>query len=490
MGFQAGEGVSGMSETAAVLVPDSGPDFSQDSRADIGERGGRLGVEIADMAGLVGDLTRLGRDQSEQANAAIEAARQMSVTNATLAAKMDEASNSAAATRATLSEATASVSGALARTLEGIGTLGEGAIALKGSIGEIAGTIKLVQDTSEAIQVIARETQMLAINANVEAARAGDAGKGFAIIADSMKSLADKIRSFTGQNQKNLEELARTLGNLLEKSDGNAAVAQAAIADSKNAHEATGTLRALVESAQHLTEDIESMAQSVESNSNCYEIVHKELGGLVGSVKDCDAKLGQAQERVDSILGISEDFILFIAESGIETPDTPIVRLCQETAGRIAALFEQAVAGGEIAMNDLFDESYRPVPKTDPQQHMTKFVALTDKKLPPVQEAVLGMNGRIAFCAAVDRNGYLPTHNKIYSRPQGPDPVWNSANCRNRRIFNDRTGLSAGRSTRSFLLQTYRRDMGGGQFVLMKDVSAPIVVRGRHWGGFRIGFKV
>jgi methyl-accepting chemotaxis protein len=68
--------------------------------------------------------------------------------------------------------------------------------------------------------------------------------------------------------------------------------------------------------------------------------------------------------------------------------------------------------------------------------------------------------------------------------------VWNSANCRNRRIFGDRTGLSAGRSTRRFLLQTYRRDMGGGEFVLMKDVSAPITVFGRHWGGFRIGFRL
>jgi methyl-accepting chemotaxis protein len=31
--------------------------------------------------------------------------------------------------------------------------------------------------------------------------------------------------------------------------------------------------------------------------------------------------------------------------------------------------------------------------------------------------------------------------------------------------------------------------MGGGQFVLMKDVSAPIVVRGRHWGGIRLAYR-
>jgi methyl-accepting chemotaxis protein len=39
-------------------------------------------------------------------------------------------------------------------------------------------------------------------------------------------------------------------------------------------------------------------------------------------------------------------------------------------------------------------------------------------------------------------------------------------------------------------VQTYRRDMGGGQFVLMKDASAPINVNGRHWGGFRMGYRV
>ncbi|MBL1845079.1 methyl-accepting chemotaxis protein, partial [Klebsiella pneumoniae] len=48
----------------------------------------------------------------------------------------------------------------------------------------------------------------------------------------------------------------------------------------------------------------------------------------------------------------------------------------------------------------------------------------------------------------------------------------------------------AARNTEAFLLQTYRRDMGNGTFVMMKDVSAPIYVRGRHSGGFRMGYKV
>ena len=130
----------------------------------------------------------------------------------------------------------------------------------------------------------------------------------------------------------------------------------------------------------------------------------------------------------------------------------------------------------------------RNVLRTMPRRELMDILAGQNVD-PLFVEAALEADPRMVFCAAVDRNGYLPTHNHKYSHPQGPDPVWNSANCRNRRIFNDRTGLSAGRSTRPFLLQTYRRDMGGGHFVLMKDVSAPIMVHGRHWGGLRIGFK-
>src|SRR3546814_9600581 len=85
---------------------------------------------------------------------------------------------------------------------------------------------------------------------------------------------------------------------------------------------------------------------------------------------------------------------------------------------------------------------------------MAGCVALTDEVLPPIQEPALQFDERVVFCACVDVNGYLPTHNLKFGEPQGSDPVWNAAHCRNRRIFNDRVGLAAGQNTESFLLQT------------------------------------
>ena len=155
----------------------------------------------------------------------------------------------------------------------------------------------------------------------------------------------------------------------------------------------------------------------------------------------------------------------------------------------MSAALEQAVAQGRISISDLFDDKYQAVPGSNPAQVMARFVALTDELFPPVQEDLLAFDRKVVFCAAVDRNGYLPTHNLKFSQPQGADPVWNAAHSRNRRIFNDRTGLAAGRNERRFLLQTHRRDMGGGQRVLMKDLSAPITVQGRHWGGLRLAYS-
>ncbi len=159
-------------------------------------------------------------------------------------------------------------------------------------------------------------------------------------------------------------------------------------------------------------------------------------------------------------------------------------------ADRISALLEGAVNAGRIALDDLFDNHYEPIPGTDPQQHRTKFLSLCESLLPGVLEPLLASDPRMVFCAAVDRNGYLPVHNAIYSQPQrADDPIWNAAHARNRRIFDDRAGLSAGRVVRPYLIQNYPRDMGD-RVVMMWEIGAPIRVFGKKWGGFRTAYTL
>lgn len=167
------------------------------------------------------------------------------------------------------------------------------------------------------------------------------------------------------------------------------------------------------------------------------------------------------------------------------------IKQAQDGAARIADAMENLIATRRLSVDDLFDTEYQTIPGTDPKQVSTRALKALEDVLPEIQEDILERSKGMAFCAAVDRNGYLPVHNLIYSQPQKPDdPAWNTANCRNKRIFDDRAGLSAGRNTRPFLIQSYPRDMGNGQVVWMKEIDAPIMVQGRQWGGFRTAYKL
>lgn len=474
-----------MGEPARLIEEQPG-----DQLADIGKRAGHLGVEIADVAGIVTDLTSIGAAQAEHTKAARAAAEALAETNAWLADSMGEARATANNTRVVLGESADAITGMVQLSTHTMRTLSESALSFHTQLEEVDGNLRNVQAASKAIETIAKETRLLALNASVEAARAGDAGRGFAIIATAVKGLADQIASFSAQTSDHLVTLSATLDRLKQNAQGNAGEAQQAIEETETAARATETLRTLVTSVGELVSGIDAMAQPVERNVEEFAKVRSELEEMDQTVERSGEMLERAGVRTNAILEISEDLMLFIAQSGIRTPDTPIIEIAQHKADEIAKLFTAAIDRGEISLADLFDEQYQPVEGSNPQQVLTRFTGFTDRHLPEIQEPVLGMDPRITFCAAVDRNGYLPTHNRIYSKPQGKDPVWNTANCRNRRIFSDRTGLSAGRSQKPFLLQTYRRDMGGGQFVLMKDISAPIFVNGRHWGGLRLAIRV
>jgi methyl-accepting chemotaxis protein len=161
------------------------------------------------------------------------------------------------------------------------------------------------------------------------------------------------------------------------------------------------------------------------------------------------------------------------------------------TAKRISAVFEDGLARGVITEDQLFDTAYMPIEGTNPQQYRTRFLDWMETVLPEIQEPLRASDERMILCAAVDRNAYLPVHNKVYSHPQRPgDTAWNTANSRNRRIFDDRAGLAAARNTRPYLIQNYLRDMGNGITIMMQEIDAPIRVNGKHWGGFRTTYRL
>jgi methyl-accepting chemotaxis protein len=443
---------------------------------------GNLGREIVDVAGDTDIITARVKRQAEQLAELRMAATDMANSNARIGGSAREAEQVAAGARAELDASRARIDGALGD----IRALVDGVTAIEKQLAGLGTALDSVRRVAKGIDVIARQTNLLALNATIEAARAGEQGRGFAVVASEVKQLAKQTSEATAEIDATLKTLTEQAQGLVQRST---ASTERAVAAREGTDAISAVIVAVSQAMDRLggqVKDIAGVAGHVEENCNA---VTGSLVELADDVKVSSDTLQQARDRLTHLLGVSETVIALVTDTGFETDDTPFLTLVRDAAQTIAARFEQAIDKGDLTMADLFDETYAPIAGTNPVQMMTRFVPFTDRVLPEVQEPILGKSERIVFCAAIDRNGFLPTHNRKFSQPQGADVAWNTANSRNRRIFNDRVGLASGRNTKPSLLQTYRRDMGGGVFALMKDASSPIVVKGRHWGGFRMGYK-
>ena len=174
----------------------------------------------------------------------------------------------------------------------------------------------------------------------------------------------------------------------------------------------------------------------------------------------------------------------------MQAADHPFQAAARTAAAAASAILDSAVRGGACRAADPFDSQYCKVEGTNPAQYVTAFTESADRLLRPLLDQTLKTDPRIVGVFVVDRNGYAPTHNSHVSHPQRPDdPVWNARHCRNRRIFDDRAGLTAAGNTRECMLQSYERDMGNGERATIKEAISPIRIGGRHWGGLRVMYN-
>jgi len=379
------------------------------------------------------------------------------------------------------------------RGLAAVERVGVAVQAVGSEVSGIVDTLRQVSGAASQITQIALQTRLVAFNASVEAKRAGEAGRGFGVVADAVKDLAAQVEQSSkqimgtvGLLDGRIAALAREI--IHDRNDGNDR-------NDRSAHSSPGTRGAEPPGAVHralgeVEQGVQRIQQASEQSRLVCDGLDGQMRGIEAEMRRTTQALDSALRRTETFLKISEGLIERVAECGVETEDTPFIRAVQHGAAQVSKLLDDALRTGAISVQDLFDENYRPVAGSGPAQHLARFVELADRLFPQVQEKLLSLSGKVVFCIGTDRNGYVACHNRKYNHPQrAGDVAWNTANCRNRRIFNDRTGLGSGRNQRPFLLQTYRRDMGAGHFVVMKEVAAPITVGGRHWGGLRLAFK-
>jgi methyl-accepting chemotaxis protein len=334
-----------------------------------------------------------------------------------------------------------------------------------------------VGEVIENISKISRQTKILALNAAIEAAHAGDAGRGFAAVAQAIRTLADEVSEVTEHSRASLG-LATSLSS-----------------------EAAGR-------TSEVRQDIQAILESVASGSTACDRILADLEGASGQFSQIAAaaeQMAAANMHVRSSIVESKQMSADVTRRLRSTQTSSISLLTStESIQELLAAFEvgnghfelllvkcrawaqrleAAVEGLHASKEDVFDVHYSPIRGTNPQQHMVTYQPAFEAAMQPLLDAAKGDTSALA-CVCTDRNGYLPTHNSDASKRPTGDVELDTRQCRDKRIMGDRHGQRSATYRGKLLLQTFVRDNGE----LTVEIALPIVVDGRPWGAVRFGF--
>ncbi|NNC48047.1 MAG: chemotaxis protein [Sphingomonas sp.] len=441
---------------------------------------GLLSMECSDVAGYVEDVASTISEHLGKLDELEEVTERLLADQARVSDSTDEARLLSEQAKAKLEAGR----GAIEETIAGFKGLTDLVVQLGERMAGFATAMNQVQSVSSTIEVIARKTNMLALNATIEAARAGEAGRSFAVVAAEVKKLAHDTRSATS-------EIAETIGELTREAGSVTAEIKEGVDRSRAAQTQFGVIGNTVNEVSEIVGMVDRQTEGIAHSTGLIQTsVDRMKAGLNDFAEDARGNGGQlvrAQRRLGHLEMLTGTMLNTLANSGAEIDDTPMMLKAADYANRVRAQVEAAIDAGEIDVEAVFDRNYREREGSNPPQFDTKFCDTADRVIQPILDEVIQGDNRIIGTTIGDENGHLPTHLTSRSQPQGSDPVWNDANCRNRRIMmDDQTRFAHGSDKPS--LMTYRMTRGD-EAITVKNVYIPLFIKGRRWGNFELAYR-
>lgn len=181
----------------------------------------------------------------------------------------------------------------LTKAMEYVTTMSQESMQAKVAVSKVAESSTNISRILEVISSIAAQTNLLALNAAIEAARAGEQGRGFAVVADEVRALASKTQSSTDDISVLIDALQKEVHSASGIIDKGAERAQMAVSQTE---QALTSLNSMVSQIEEISSQVTHIAAAAEEQSAVTEEVNRNITGISDSASELARLAGEAQQ--------------------------------------------------------------------------------------------------------------------------------------------------------------------------------------------------